>query len=638
MRIKIKKRISGFRKLIILTVLAGTIFFLSSCTQKPLLEPSDILTQKPTSSEKIPITILVKYAFSINSFEEAVEKKFPQIDIIQVGNYTRDMGKAEYTSRLEHDDLTDIVMTWPLDVGKQYWEDRLIDLSGMNFTSKYNISILDTISDKGKLYYLPGPSQVRGIVYNKTMFEEHNWEVPKNFEEFEELCQTIEESGIRSLQLPFQNSEVLDTAFVGYSYADCFSKPVNSQWLTDYNEGKGSLRDNFLPAFDTFQTMMDAGIFKKSDLDVDYAEREKMLFTRQCAMVEDSFLMAQMGFSQTGSTDEFAIMPFFSPNADDGWARLYMVCYIGLNKHLLESENKEKYDLVLQLMEYISTSEGQAALAGDTGAMFSSLVGEAPPDTPGIEELIPVLEQGRYAVFPELRNSQNALREGLKSLLKEEMTVDEIIKKVDRKNTSWTDDIEFPKLLGTAMDDFTMIETGNFVTDAMRKQSGCEIALFLDNGKDGKYNGKGVGARLYSGDVTLTDIDRILPDLKHGETGTLWKVTMTGENLLKTLEYALPVDNNIRGWFYYFSGLRMKFDPTAQSGERVIEVTTADGSDIDLNKSYSIAVMDNTVEEEYLISCEETDILISDILIQEVQNAKSISPSGDGRFTIEMKK
>ena len=51
-------------------------------------------------------------------------------------------------------------------------------------------------------------------------------------------------------------------------------------------------------------------------------------------------------------------MPFFSPGTPCDWARLYMVCYIGLNKHLGEPQNKKKYDPVMQLMDYISTPEG----------------------------------------------------------------------------------------------------------------------------------------------------------------------------------------------------------------------------------------------------------------------------------------
>ena len=41
--------------------------------------------------------------------------------------------------------------------------------------------------------------------------------------------------------------------------------------------------------------------------------------------------------------------------------------------------------------------------------------------------------------------------------------------------------------------------------------------------------------------------------MKHGESGMLQVVDMTGENLLRTLEYAIQADNDIRGCLLYTS-------------------------------------------------------------------------------------
>lgn len=604
---------------------------LAACQEGRSAQDADIVSQKNTLSGRKTVTVLVKYAFSINTFEAAVEKKFPDIDLVQVGNYTRDMGTAEYESRLEHDDLPDLVMTWPLDIGESDWEDRLLDLSPYQFTNKYNLSMLNNIARDGKLYYLPGPAQVRGIVYNKTLFAENNWAVPTNFDEFVTLCQTIEKSGIRSLQLGFGNSEVLDTAFTGYSYADCYSQPKDSDWLASYNKGEGSFADQFSPALDTFQYMMDKGIFKKSDLDITYSDREKMLFTRRCAMVEDSVLLTRMGYSITGSTDEFALMPFFNPDDGEDWARLYMVCYVGMNKHLADPANKETLELSLKLMDYISTPEGQKALMGDTGAMFSSLIDSPPPSISEINALLPALQNGRYAIFPTLKNAQSALREGLAGLLRGEISREELCRMVDAQNVA-PPTVTPPRVLGTASDDFSLKDTGAFVADCLREESGCEIALFLDNGMDGRYNGKGISARLYQGDVTTTDVLRILPDLKNGESGTMWKVTMTGKDLLETLEKSIVVDNDQSGWFYYFSGLRMEYDITAQPGNRIRSITTADQKPIEPDRLYRIAVMDETVPEDFLQSCEKTDLTIVDILERHIEKQKTISPAKDNRF------
>ncbi len=597
------------------------------------LAMQDIYTQTKIPEGKIPITVLVKYAFSINEFEKAAEEKFPQLDIIQVGNYTSDRGLVEYERRLEHDDLTDIVMTWPLDIGEQYWDDRLLDLSGMAFTGNYNTSMLDSISKDGKLYYLPGPAQVRGIVYNKTLFEEKGWEVPKDFDGFVKLCQQIEQSGIRSLQLGFENAEVLDTAFVGYSYGDCFSKPSDAQWIENYNNGKGGFEEHFAPALDTFEMMRDAGIWKTQDLDISYAERETMLFNRECAMIEDSVLMARMAETNYGSTDEFALMPFFTPGDDSSWARLYMVCYIGMNKHLADQGNEERYDLAMQLMDYISTPEGQVALAADTGAMYSSVKNVPPPDVPEINEMIAALNAGRYAIFPELKNAQGALREGLAGMLDGSLTRERAVTLIDEQNRN-PETNKADASIGTATQEFTLIETGNFVTDAMREKAGTDFALFLDNGKDGKYNGKGVSGRLYEGDQTEADVIRIFPDLKHGERGELQKVTMTGQGLLDTLEYSISVDNDNRGWFYYFSGLRMEYAPSAEPGSRIKKITTEDGKEIDPNKIYSVAVMDGSVSEDVIIGCDDTGQLVRDVWEEKIKTMGTISPSGDGRFAV----
>ena len=613
-----------------------SLTFINACAQKVTASGSGdtILTQKETDSDRIPITVLVKYAFSINGFEKAVEEKFPDVDIIQVGNYTADMGIAEYERRMEHDDLTDIVMTWPLDAGKEYWAERLVDLSGFDFTSRYNLSMLNSISTDGTLYYIPGPSQVRGIIYNKTLFDENGWTVPESYDEFVTLCQTIEATGIKALQLGFKNPEVLDTAFIGYNYGNYFSKPQDVQWISDYNRGNGDFGSHFSSALDVFQDMADAGIWTADDLDVDYAQRETMLFTRKCAMAEDSVLMARMGEQATGTTDEYRLMPFFNPGEDNDWARLYMVCFIGMNRHLLDSENKEKYDTVLQIMDYISTPEGQEALSSDTGAMFSSLLNVPPPDIPEIEDLQNALTHGRYAVFTQLSNAQDALRRGLAGMLKQTLTKDDVIKMVDQQNFS--PPIETPPVvLGTADLDFTLLETGNFVTDTMRTYSGCDLALFLDNGKDGLYNGKGISGSIYKGDVTEVDISCVLPDLKHGETGTLWKVSMTGEDLIKTLEYAIPVDNNRTGWFYYFSGLKMKYSPTAEPGTRIRTIFLTDGTPIDKSKLYTVAIMDESVPEEYMVDCEKTGVKISDLLRLELISQKNIAPSSDNRFIVD---
>lgn len=622
-----------------LSLILASLLLISTigCSSNPqqVSHQKDILTQKK-SEGKLQITVLVKHAFSINSFEKAVEEKFPDIDIVQVGNYTSALNPDEYVARMKHDDLTDIVMTWPLDFGEEYFEDRLLDLSSYSFTTKYNVSMLDTIQKDGKLYYLPGPAQIRGLVYNKTLFEENGWEVPKNYDEFIELCTTIESTGIRAIQLGFKNPEVLDTAFIGFSYGSSFATPKDNQWIQNYSQGNGNFLDHFETALTTFQDMIDLGIWKKEDLDIDYSQRENIFFSRQSAMIEDSVLIARSGFKISGNTDEFALMPFFNPGgAGNDWARLYMVCYIGLNKHLADTQNKNKLDAVLEIMDYISTPEGQEALAADTGAMYSSLKDVPPIDVAETRDIVDALAHGRYGIFKELPNIQGTLREGLAKMLTGELNVEQVGALIDEANRNQTSAAPILEILGTATRNFSLLETGNFITDTMKNYTSSDIALFLDGGKDGRYNSKGVTAKMYEGDITTNDIKRILPDFKYGEKGELQEITMTGENLINTLEYSIPVDNDQTGWFYYFSGLKMKYDPTNEPGSRIEEIKLADGTDLDLVAEYTITIIKDSIPSEYIISSKNLDLLLGDLLEESIRNSKVIEPSTDNRFIYE---
>ncbi len=619
--------------IVVISVFVMVIALIGCQPQTKILNTDDILTQKKTEKGRIPITISVKYAFTINNFEKVVEERFPNIDLIQVGNYTASLGIEEQLARLKNDDLTDIVMTWPYDVGEEYWKDRLIDLSGMSFSSHYNTSVLDMIERDGKLFYLPGPSQIRGIVYNKTLFREKGWEVPSDYNGFIKLCQTIEKTGIRALQLGFKNPEVLDTAFIGYNYGDAYSKPYNRKWLENFNQGEGDFKDNFSDALDNFQEMISEGVFKESDLEVDYSERERMFFNRECAMIEDSVLMSRMGEDYNGCQDEFALMPFFNKGSEASWSRLYMVCFFGLNKHLEEDKNKTKYDLVMKLMEYISTPEGQEVLSSDTGAMYSSVDNSKAPNIHEIKDLVESLESGRAASFPELERSQEALRDGLVSLLKKTKTKDEVIQQINEQNKHPVEKSK-PKVIGKAEQTFSIIKSGEYIADVIKDEAKTEIALFLDNGKDGLYNGKGVTCKFYQGDLTMEDVNRVFPDLKSPDRGVLYKAKMTGKNIKETLEHSIKVSNKDE-WIYYFSGLIVEFDVFAEGGHRVKKISLSNGSLLDDNKEYSVAFMDDSVSEHLLFDKEDTKKSVKELLIESIQSSGAIAPNKENRLILK---
>ena len=123
--------------------------------------------------------------------------------------------------------------------------------------------------------------------------------------------------------------------------------------------------------------------------------------------------------------------------------------------------------------------------------------------------------------------------------------------------------------------------------------------------------------------------------MKHGESGVLQVMDMTGENLLRTLEYAIQADNDIRGWFYHFSGLKMTYAPSAIPGKRIIKITDAEGKPLEAHQRvYTAAVMDLSFPEDAIQSLTDTGISIQALLTETIQSRKTITPGKDGRFII----
>lgn len=53
-------------------------------------------------------------------------------------------------------------------------KERLVDLSGYDFINNFSTALLDQVSIDGGVYLLPAGTSMFGILYNKTLMEEHH--------------------------------------------------------------------------------------------------------------------------------------------------------------------------------------------------------------------------------------------------------------------------------------------------------------------------------------------------------------------------------------------------------------------------------------------------------------------------------
>lgn len=82
------------------------------------------------------------------------------------------------------------------------------DFDGISDIKKSYLNMeeeLELIPTDG-IYALPYVANCAGILYNKDIFEENGWEIPTTWEEFNQLCETIQSKGITPLYFGFKDT------------------------------------------------------------------------------------------------------------------------------------------------------------------------------------------------------------------------------------------------------------------------------------------------------------------------------------------------------------------------------------------------------------------------------------------------
>src|SRR5574344_163013 len=183
------------KRLFILTaaVIAGVSTVLVSCgisRQSSVASRNDVLSLEPVAKGKTPVTVRTEFNINMGDFEKAIESQFPDVDIIIRFHATRET-QYELHQSLLSGTAEDIILSPNMPAVKDIARDTLFDLSGESFTDNYTGSLIASCEKDGRLYYLPGPSDTYGILYDKTLVREHGWQIPHSYTEFITLCRTI---------------------------------------------------------------------------------------------------------------------------------------------------------------------------------------------------------------------------------------------------------------------------------------------------------------------------------------------------------------------------------------------------------------------------------------------------------------
>ncbi len=162
--------------------------------------------------------------------------------------------------------------------------ENLVDLSGLDFVGKTMFNLLDPLtSDEGEVWgpVITAPKS-QGIFYNKEVFADLNLEIPKNFDEFYELCGAIKDAGTTPLYVG--GADMWPFTIDGQIWMTDGIK-ADPNWFDDINTGKTNFSQSVcLDAWEAGLELVDAGYYQDNFLTGSYEGSMEALWNGEAAM------------------------------------------------------------------------------------------------------------------------------------------------------------------------------------------------------------------------------------------------------------------------------------------------------------------------------------------------------------------
>ena len=460
-------------------------------------------------------------------FLELAKEKYPDIELEFI-SYTGGNRTGYSWAQMRAGDIPDIFITSQI-LDKDLAKEHLVDLSGYPFINDLPTSVLDQISLDGEVYLLPVNYAMYGIFYNKTLMEEHKWEVPSDFAELKALCEEIRQEGLIPGVIGTQLTGGPFSTVFNLAKTDWFTTFEGVKWEQDFLAGDAAAKGRWEGTMDYVKQYMDIGMFHTDPQDINNPELLlSYLGNRQAVFCTAVQTVNITEFPETG--DKLGMMPFISK---DGGKNIYMYSpsfYFGLSSRLTEPGNEKKLEDAVKLLSLVYSEEGQAAFIDETTpCVMSTLNSTVVPEDALIYDAHQAFLEGRafpmtYTGWePVLPDIGQAYKEWLRS--ENDMDGTKCIARMDelmQQHLDQSDHIYFCE----STEDFTLEETGRLVGKALGSQSGADAAMIpLGEFHEGGVEiSSGITGKLYAGKINQDIVSTICP----GTDGEYTVMSMTG--------------------------------------------------------------------------------------------------------------
>lgn len=600
------------RRLAALLCALSAISALSGCGQLP----------GGAGSPPVSITILYTGVDSARDYLMHLRETFPEIHLELMSNESSTEtlqetdGLLEYLA--EHLSVADITISNALDQDLPRLTEAFADLSGKDYSANYQTSYLNDVAIDGSVYYFPFYLTVKGLICNQSLFHEKGWQLPRSYEEFAALLEAIssdpdgitpiyDEHSVNTVPYWLSTYYALNEGSVlsGYEALQGFNRSLDATGLDLSNTlaylsllaRTGCLSEGMLNQPEETEASVPKGYYS--------------LGRRRTAMAFGSG-MTWTVLKNRGFTDEFVVIPMYSPNCPEGYVLEQQTLNIGVSKAAMADPEKEA--VIDRLMRYITSEEGQQKLLELSSGIKSPCYGIMDVESRKfMEGILPTLQKGyiiQSSDFPPLDSAFDQVMEDY--LFHNEdgrLSQQDILTALGQAaRTQKTAVLKEEKPVAAVPQELTDSQTNYLLMQAMASRAGTDFAV-LPQIQDDNYYGAASSSKPFRfhflpGTLSAKDIRSLI----------VWDTPLqtyrvTGSQLLQLMDYNTSI------LMAYGARMEYTYDRDLET-YRTTGATLPDDSSVDPAGIYTLATSAAVSIPDSLEPLEtQGSLLLSDAMI-----------------------
>lgn len=420
--------------------------------------------------------------------------------------------------KLSHNDIYgDIIVFDSFNTANQFGSDYLIDLTLDDTVDKYQSSIISYIKDNDeRLFCFPSLGRFYANFFNLDIINKYNFSVPSTLDELLTLAKRselkVESSELMVTSSTIGGNDSILFALMQIAFPEFLATTKGNYFLKEFKKENANMGDSeyceyFKSIFRKFHQLYYSSYYSLDDLNKtlldgvnDYVSGKSMVLQTSIDYQYDNVI----------GLENSILYPFAGNGKNQEWIASKPLFYLGVNKNI----STDKYQAAKAFFQYFTSSEGQNIMSDDTGRLpknkcFISYVKDVYFELGSeYENMIKPIEDGRIFIVDTFFQIFGGNVDSLVKYLKNSISIDDLIKVIDKRNYKANSDAFKINILGNFdYDEFTFdkkeSKIGDCFTDTLRKYANVG-AVILDNNL--------IKANIYSDGLLSSELDTIIND------------------------------------------------------------------------------------------------------------------------------